>query len=361
MVFLKSFKMIIYLLQELIDKCQLNSQQPSRIDFFENLAIARRDGKHFVLGDQSIFAILRKLNGLSPLAQSIYNKIYLRFSTEASIMNHGNYLFKIGSVDKVEHNATFYNLDNLNDDSFCNYNNLLLENPVDTFIYAKSIEYYQIKNSLGTVEYLWDLRNGGGTTSFAEFLRLNNLKTAYTFAILDSDKICPNSSLGGTASQFLNTPDTLFGNYKILDAHEIENLIPSQIYSLYINYKNDQKLNENLNIIELNSEIFKYLDIKKGVKKFTLTNSSENTKNYYSHALNIPASDILCLCVKKNECNCFIFNPMARTIFNDIKLFIDQQKIDFLSFINDFLEHIYLELGEKLLWIFCKSNRITAY
>ena len=351
--------MIIYLLHELIDKCQLNSKRPSRIDFFENLAIARRDGKHFLLGDQSVFDVLRNLDGLSILAKSIYNRIYFRYSTEASIMNDSNYLFKIGSQDAIENNATLYDLDNLNDDSFSNYNNLLLENPIDTFIYQKSTEYYQIKNRLHAVKYHWDLRNGGGTTSFAEFVRLNNLKTVYTFAILDSDKICPNSSLGGTALQFTNANMvTLFGDYKVLDAHEIENLIPNEIYSLYINSQNDRKLRENLNII--NSNVFRYVDIKKGIKKFTLREGSQATRDYYLQNLNILESDILCECTEKKKCNCFIFNPMARTILNDIKIFIDQQKIDILSFISSFLEQIYLDLGGKLFWIFCKSTRINT-
>ena len=360
MVFLKNFNMIVYLLDELIDKCQLKSNRPLHINFFENLAIARRDGKHFLVGDHSVFAILRKLDGLSTLAKSVYNKIYAKFSTESSIMTVGNYLFKIGNTDQFGEESTTYNIDNLNDDSFCIYNNLLLENPVDTFIYEKSIEFYQIRNNLGNIKFCWDLRNGGGATSYAEFLRLNNLKTTYTFAILDSDKICPDSILGSTALPFSGHSDKLFGNYKILDAHELENLIPTQIYALYIRNRNDTKLSENLHFIDLNSEIFKYFDIKKGIKKYTLTNSSQATKDYYCNGLNISTSNILCRCETKSACNCFLFNPMSRTIFNEIKTFIDQQGIDFLTFISGYLEQMYLELGQKLLWIFCKSSRITV-
>lgn len=352
--------MIIYLLEELIDKCQLNSPNPLKVDFFENIAIARRNGNHFLIGDKIVFELLRNLTGLSELAKSIFNRIFVRYSTEYTILTDSSFIVKIGIQNNNLNGVLTFNIDDLNSDSFCNDNNLLLENTVDTFIYEKSIDLYRTKNLLTQVDYKWDLRNGGGTTSYAEYTRLNNLKNVYTFAILDSDKICPNSPIGGTALQFINNNITYFGDYEILDAHELENLVPGQIYSQYIESKFDTSLNMNLGLIALNSEIFKYIDIKKGIKKYTILNSPQHTKNYYCQNLGIAESSLNCGCTSKNSCNCFIFYPMSRNIIAQIKEFIDQQNINLLSYVGDFLEVLYLELGKKLFWIFCKSSRINA-
>jgi hypothetical protein len=350
--------MIIYLPNELIDKCQLNSTNPKRIDLFENLALTRRDGKHFLIGDRDVFNYLSKLIGLSDLAKSIYGRVYKRFPLESTILSEESCKFIIGTIDSIEQGAISFNIDSLLDDSFCHYNNLLLENTVDTFVYEKAIEYYKHKKEFLSIDYYWDLRNGGGTTSFAEFGRLNKLKNVYTFAILDSDKICPNSALGSTASQFVDY-HSFFGDYKIIEAHELENILPREIYSDYIRSKNDSKLTENLSIIDLDSDIFRYIDIKKGLKKYTIANSEQETKDFYITSLNITEADLVCNCESKNSCNCFVFNPMARNIYALIKKFIEERNLNVLLYITGFLEDLYLELGSKLFWIFCKSNRIS--
>lgn len=349
--------MVIYLLKELITKCQLNTQAPQRVEFFENLAYSRMDGKHFLIGDREVFEQLMNLSGMSKSAKSIYKKIYKKFSTESAIISQATYRFNIGISDLIEPTIITFNIDYLKDSSFSHYNNLLLENTIDTFAYHKAVEFYQLKKNLKSINYYWDLRNGGGTTSCSEFLRLNDLRDVYTFAILDSDKICPSDSLGGTALQFTHTIEH-FGMYQILEVHEVENLIPNFVYSQYITSKNDSKLTSNLDIFNSDSELLNYLDIKKGIKKFVITNGSQETKDYYSHNLNIPIADLYCNCASKNDCNCFIFNPMGRDIFNIINNFIKQNSLNILDFINESLSIIYLNLGEKLFWIFCKSNQI---
>lgn len=348
--------MIIYLTDELIQKCNLNANTPTHLDFFEKLAYNRQRGKYFLLGTRNILKYLSQNTRLNETAKSVFRNILSNFPIESSILQTINFKITIGTSNSYSNNEIMLDIDNLSEDSLDQYNNLLLENSTDSFIYEKITTFYKKEIGQSSLDFKWDIRNGGGTdikVQFDELIQRNNI---YTFCIIDSDKVAQSAPLGATSAKFnSNTDNTIWGSFHIIDVHEIENLIPKKVYIDYINSKNDTNLNMNLEILEGESSLINFLDLKKGLTKRKINLFSPDIKQLYINEFGIDANILACTC--SNGCNCHIFHNFGRTILKDIKNFIESNNIDIFEVITDSLKSIFFTIGQLLLNIFCIPQR----
>ena len=348
--------MIIYLLDELISKCDLENNEPKFIEVFESLADVRKYGFNFLIGDRKIIELLRKNEKLSSNARSIYSKIYQNYTTEMAINSTCNFRFEIGLNDDISPNCHKINIEQFVLTSFHTFNNLLVENPTDTFLYNEMLNYYKTLKSITNINCEFEPKNGGGSTIHNEYSRITNEKKCFTLCLIDSDKIFPSCELGSTSKKFIDDGiSTPWGNFSILEVHEIENLLPKSIYNQYINEKH------SLNSTILSSltfsddcNLFNYLDLKNGINKKKILELDASGQNFYKEKFNLNTLNLNCSCTKVKECNCFIFHPLGRPILNQIKDFIANKSINIIDHINESLILIYTEVGKTLFNIYCK-------
>jgi hypothetical protein len=350
--------MIIYLLDELISKCELEGKEPKFIEVFESLADARKYGFNFLLGDRKIINLLSNSRHLNLVARNIYAKINHNYTTEIAIQSNCNFRFEIGINESQGEYFHKINIEQFKIASFNNLNKLLLENPNDTHLYREILNYFKVQNGASNVECEFDVMNGGGNTIYEEFSRITLEKRSFTLCLIDSDKNSPSCEYGSTAKQFIDNPiSTSWGLISILKVHEIENLIPFQIYTKYINkhHSLNKKILSQL-ALSNDCDLFNYIDLKNGMKKKRLLGLNSECQNYYSIKFNMNTSDIECKCPNLLNCNCFIFQPLGRTILKKIMNFVSKEGINITDHINDSLVPIYMEMGSKLFDIYCKPR-----
>lgn len=351
--------MIIYLTDDLIQKCNLNTTTPTHIDFFEKLAYNRQRGKYFLLGTREILKTLSQNTTLNDSSKSIYSNLYSRFPTNNSILRIVDFRISIGTTSSYSNNEIIINIDEISEEAFDQYNNLLLENTTDQDIFEKIAIYYKNNIEQPNLNFKWDTRNGGGNDTKVQFDLLKARKETYTFCLLDSDKIAETAAIGATAAHF-NIPadNDEWGCVHIMNVHEIENLISKNIYINYITNKRDRNLNKNLTILNTDSPLINFLDLKKGLTKQKIHLMPNDIKQIYIDEFNLDETELECEC--GNNCNCIVFQNLGRAILKEIKLFIDRNNIDMFENLTESLRNIYMLIGKYLINIFCIPQKISS-
>lgn len=349
--------MVIFLLNELIEGCQLESDVPLNIPIFETIADCYKHSFHFLAGDRVVLENLSNNPALSENARSIYKRLYLRYTTESSILNVVNFKYNIGTSTIFNVESITIDIQELSPESFICYNSFLVEYPTDVYIYSKMIDYYIKSEQIPNIQYVYTTMNGGGNTISPEFDRLIDLKRFFNFCLIDSDKVSPNSTLGSTASDFEQKPPTPWGKFEILPVHEIENLIPRSLYISYIESKNDGILNRNLNFLRRESPLFYFLDTKKGINKSKVRQEANvEVRHFYLTELELNEDDIACACTSIKNCSCHIISPFGRTILEKLQSYFNENGIDVVDHLCSNLDSIYKKYGKQLFEIFCKPQ-----
>lgn len=354
--------MIIYLLDELIAKCALESDEPKFIDIFESLTDVRKYGCNFILGDRKIIHLLSLNKNLAPHARLIYCKIHQNYTTEMAIISSCSFRFEIGINYKTELNYHKIDIEHLTLPCFLNPNHLLVENPKDTALYVEILNYYKVLKGITNVECEFGSMNGGGNTIHEEYSRITMEKKCFTLCLIDSDKISPSGELGSTAKKFLDEPiSTSWGFFSILKVHEIENLIPLKIYKQFINENHSTNASVLSRLTFSNDcDLFNYLDLKNGINKKRFLELCTTSQNYYKIKFNLDSIDFECSCEKIKDCKCFIFYPLGRSILKQIMDFIEKERLQLADHINNSLIPIYMEIGNKLFDIYCKPRPLKT-
>jgi hypothetical protein len=355
-IYFNFIRMLIRLDDSLIKDCGLADGKATKFkDCFENIADIRRRGFHFIYASRSLLECLANNVDLSSSSRAVFNKMFLNFSTESAILNEVD---DVAIVSARQNNGTFrLRIEDFRDDAFLSKNVLLLENSNDSRIYLSILKYYLKRNQLRELNHKWDVRNGGGSTTHAEFKRLTELKETFTFCILDSDKTSPTAKLGGTAEAFQKKPvKTNHGVHLVLPVHEMENLIPIRA-ALALTYGNS-KFRTNQNVMSKLAASNKYdfyihADLKKGLSKFKITTMSDKCKIFWEEQVKeLGLSTKSCNCIS-DSCKHFYIQPFGKDFTANILDMIEKIECNIESFICEFFHDIWTILGKKLSNYFC--------
>lgn len=346
--------MVIYLLDELIDDLNTTEDNSRYSKIFEVLADSYYYNFNYLIGDRRIIEFLSQYDQLNDRALYIYKYIHNRYTSEYNILNYVSFNVQIGVQNEINTNFNKINIEELVFNSFLCHNGFLLEYVTDQYIYKLMVDKYLSDIDLVGQSYQWEIYNGGGNTTRDEYVRLTNLKQKLIFSLIDSDKISRDCELGQTSRAFGDFNEFVFGKFKILEAHEVENLIPKSIYLRYIAHKNDQNLNRNISKLEMVNDLYYFLDLKRGLTKKKLRNTNITVKRNYIEELNLTEEDLSCTC--GDQCNCFIIIPFGRVILKEIVDFIAVHDINVINESCDYLSNMYHSLGKELYEIYCHPN-----
>jgi len=276
--------MLILIDSSVVDNGAENTWDDETVLALENLAAARREGKHAVMAKRETLRKIAQCSRLSQFARQTYNKLFNESTQLQSylsvvtryieivnpcyepevVSNSGKQIVKVA--------PRFFK-----DSELIQKSMLLCENINDAVLYETIAKVYLIWNNIN-VKIVGEHRGGGGNTISSEYTNIQQVKKRFCLCIVDSDKIAPDGNLGSTASLIQAQSDSTCINTQtfILDCREIENLIPNSILSELCS-GNQQRL-KALRILENISssavEIRYFLDIKKGTMMEEIINAS---------------------------------------------------------------------------------------
>jgi len=375
--------MLILIHSSVVDKGDENTWDQDTVLALENLATARREGKHIVMANRKTLNKIAQCSRLSEFSRNIYHKLY-NDSTQfysylaavtkyIEIVNPCYEPEVLSDSDKeiIKVPPRFFN-----DSELVQKTILLGENLDDAFFYetiAKVYLKWKRINAQINAQIECDPRGGGGNTISREYINIQKLNKRFCLCIVDSDKIAPDGNLGSTASRLRNTedPTCIKTQSFILDCRESENLIPNSILSKL--YSGEPEKLEALNIIEKISksksavDIRYFLDIKKGTRlKEIIQTSNPNIKSFWEGKLSQNPDISSCIdgwcqtnwkCSKSGECQCKISLGFGESTLSNTVDYLKQESPHEIARIVDPSKHSDWEQIGQLVMDWCIAER----
>lgn len=319
--------MLILINSSVVDNGDENTWDDETVLALENLASARREGKHAVMAKRETLKKISQCCRLSQFARNTYNKLFNQATQFKSYLSAvTRYIELVNSCHEPE---LVYDSGKqiikvaprfFNDSELIQKTVLLCENINDAALYETIAKVYLVWNNIN-VKIVCDSRGGGGNTISLEYINIQKSKKRFCLCIVDSDKIAPDGNLGSTASLIQAQSDTTCINTQtfILDCREIENLIPNSILSELCS-GNQERLNALSffeNISSGAAEIRHFVDIKKGTRMKEIINASNpKIKSFWEAKVSLIPNISSCIddwcqvnwqCSKRSgECECKI-------------------------------------------------------
>lgn len=284
----------------------------------ENLLRGFGEGKHILIAHKNFFDIIISSNRFGDTAERFafeakraqmeYNSLQ-SFVSFSLICDFGIHLDTFAwessnSNDKLRVSPHFFN-----DSQSVQKTTIVCENSTDADFYRIVALYYSKSISPQfRCNLLFDAVNGGGGTTKSIFDRKIAEKTI-TLCILDNDKKHPKSSRGSTCKAFGDKSYQGTGKIKIIDAHEVESLIPLETIEEVIKKhgisKNKEDSLQFLKKITSFDETTKFhFDHKNGINlslAFTLDNKYGS---YWIPAIKTISFPQPSKCLDSNDCKC---------------------------------------------------------
>lgn len=242
------------------------------------LADAHRKGKHYLFSDsRDIFDRLSQNNKLGDHKQKIFKRIAHELTQTRNILQNIPYYLRIVgrkfniAQTKASKELCIY-LDQC-EDLISRPTCLLGENLSDCKWFKAMGEYYGLYKGLGHNLQFEEVSGGGSQTGRLYGERFKNCNQL-SLCIIDSDKKIHGDTWGDTAQNLQEhhrnlskSMDCIYVFYEILEVHEIENLLPSNLIEFALNNQKQKIPSDISNLRNLqnnpNSNDWMYLDVKK--------------------------------------------------------------------------------------------------
>jgi hypothetical protein len=175
----------------------------------ELLTLSRREGKHILFGSRRLLSLILTRCSLSQQAAAMVNKV------RQELPEFGNLLTRTPRLIRVVYETTrrieerggqrilYVPVTLLQDSSVCQKTILLGENFRDTKLYLMFAELFRMNSRIGNMRVVAEPRGGGGNEVVTEYSNLQNEQSCLCLCIVDSDRQCPDGSLGEVAKQTL--------------------------------------------------------------------------------------------------------------------------------------------------------------
>lgn len=332
-------------------------------------------GDHLVLADRVLIEEVLREKYFEDNDSRLFKSLEIRLPQMGSLRNFKSFVQVVGEELKWEiyenngYKIIQIGFGNIIKSHLTDQPLLLVENIRDESVYRKIAQasLFRKRNNV-SLSYL--PVSGGGGAIFECYAQYQLKKDRFCLCIVDSDKKYPGDSSRGTADKLLKTHQLNYESafqcvtcdvYEI-PAHEIENLIPTNIYEEIIHGNKERaKLviwMEKLEKRDPESRL--YIDIKKGFS-FRDHIASLPRKEYWGRILHTDLMNCEVIrsgnCVSE-ACNCIIIpgigDPLPEIIEHIGKL--TSQKLVEASRSNPEISQIWDDLGERFLYWFCAEE-----
>ncbi len=378
--------MLLVLHDSLANALDLNTV----LEALEMIALARREGKHLVFAKRDVLKSLLNCSALSKRTRQVYSKIYAQLAEMQVYLQTFTRRVEVIALDtglssRLEKHCKVISVPAryFCDSALIQKTVLLTENLDDATLYQTITQIYLKWNKLKGIAILFEAYAGGGSTTEKAYQLIQDKQERFCLCLLDSDKKSPNSPLGNTAKdvkKIENTNQPLC-EYFIVGVREIENLIPTQLYSTVssgdVNRMPCVHFLEQLEKTSI-AEARKYLDIKNGLKLNEILQASKNSpfsKDWMNWLNNVSSLNIkyikkTCLknkaCLKGKNCDCIITTGLGDKILEAVIKVIEtptkdqptQQKI--VEMVDPLLKAEWEPIGEMITAWCCRTSRIST-
>ena len=227
--------MLVELDQEIETLAIAGRGSDAAIDALENLATARREGKHLIVGAATTLTSLANWDRLSARCRGTLRQAASRATEEMGLARHIALRVVVSSSVTApsvsgpqDHRVITLPLGFFSDSRSVQPARLLVENLVDADLYILLGKYFGKKSGLQGISVVLEPLHGGGSTTASVYEREQRTAKAFCICIVDSDGDCPGGALGSTARAVLNEEDAEKPYTRVLipDLRSAENLIP---------------------------------------------------------------------------------------------------------------------------------------
>lgn len=305
------------MLIELIGTHEIDFSSENVVAVIENIFCAFREGKHAVMSDKKTLEAIVKNENFSVLTRNTAQAAIHYQNEMRALLNIINFHCKVDFSDeninkqRIDLNSSFFKVSYLFfRDSLSLQNTKLICEDIDDFSLYKIItDMYKFDAKASNLNVSFEVCHGGGGNMRKNF-NMHSQKNYFSIYLLDSDKKHPRASFGSTAGNFNDAE--FFGNNKfiIIEANEIEALIPTKIIfqaiaDKYMDNKYIKSAEELESLIAYNPTVKTYLDHKEGItikkaQDLDLRYKDNFWTSVFTQAPNFRRKG----CLTKFECSC---------------------------------------------------------
>jgi hypothetical protein len=204
-----------------------------------NLAVAAREGHHFLIAPRALAETLSKQTTLGLRERTLYKTLNDRYSTLAGMANQVSFRVRVtrdlvanrvvrGAIVEITLPLSVFSSTTAIQPAI-----LLCENLDDCELIYEFVRAFAHAERLGAIKTSLEMRSGGGSTTADVAGAVLSAGKRMLVAVVDSDRVSPCGALGGTASNTLrefNNWGSPTGELIILKARDLENLLPDEFY-----------------------------------------------------------------------------------------------------------------------------------
>lgn len=326
------------------------------LNALENLAMARREGKHILFGSRACLDLLTRDVSIGEKARLTFERVYNELTTLGQLRAQtGRFVIATGGLaepalfDKSVTKAIVLPLTFFSDSGAVQETLLLTENHTDTELLVCMAAVHGALVGLDSIPIRYVPQGGGGNTIAQHYQAYQNGNMRLCLCVVDSDRLAPERSIGDTARRAKKVDQNTkpHAELVIMDSRELENLIPISLLREVIT-SNDCRfpaitmleLMDELNI----SELRRFIDFKHGSTfgKTLCKVKCKRGREFWSHRvekLAVMAKDEqmlkctkACLCAKEKlapngeidvtGCTCQIMRSLGNEILSNVCLHI---------------------------------------
>lgn len=237
-----------------------------------NLSVAADESSHLLMGDYNALDYWRTEIVNDPCS-NVLTYLCDNFATTSIPSCLTEYVEVVldNPHNRIENNLTVYQLSYksfLTTDSVLK-THVIGEDENDSILYGHILEWYKRKYTINSNTNYIPIQGAGGNISRPFQTHIN--QRHITVCLTDTDKRYPNAPEGITASACRNVICQIpLGRLYVIDAHEIENLIPKDVIDS-LTWNENKKQNKNQfdalydNIPDKDN--LRYVDLKSGYSK----------------------------------------------------------------------------------------------
>ena len=375
--------MLIYIDDNVIQ--EFSSGGPNTNDIvasLEDLALARRHGKHLLLSSRDSLEFLKDCEQLGTTARNVYRHLFNDYPNSGMLERRFVRRLQI-TANRVpvkqyrEGNCSVLSIpiSRLKLSSTADRTVLLAENHLDCEFYSRFGSLYLAQNKLRGISVIADYRGGGGDTTAAHYEYIQNSWQRLCLCILDSDKGFPGASIGETARkvQNRNNPDIVTSEYRILLVRAAENLLSPQIIAS-VEHIDGEAVRIITTLEMAGHEALKYLNLKKGLTWFDVINQPVGTpaREYWTRTIAAPPfpellENHLCAdgtrtCTQRKECGCTIVPRCGNEILQRAheSVFRCKSLHEIKNMLSDSVISEWEEIGELVAAWCCSSSVLST-
>lgn len=293
-----------------------------------------KEGRHLLIAERRVLDFLSNSDRLSEVQRGIAKRLRKKvafFGAFHSLAPAAE-LFHGGKEVLRLHNGGEIRLPEFN---FFDRACLVAENGLDCEIYEHFAKLYQLKSSLARCNVELELHNGGGTGTLDEATRQARrkkigicIKDSDVFSQLERDRLQHRFS-----QQVIESTDNRFSGL-IIDAHEIENILPLSILICALDsddrYRTIERLEGECGSVSL--ELFRFCDFKAGTSIKHFVNSAlPKTHNSDGSFEKLAAFSEGCDCQQCIDSEKCISDSCNRSVVKSIGTRVSQAYFDFVK------------------------------